>query len=533
MTNVHKIEGTDNLLMQTIVDQAEDLENGWREAIQNGLDSPGASIVALNYTTDHTVVRDNGAGVDLDSEAGLALLKNLGETSKTDDDSTIGQFGIGKGQIIAKGRTAFISGETAIHFDIKEWGLTCKTIPVPEDRAVDGLLVVSSHYDDEVPYDNSYKWERYEERISDRFRFSGIASDTDVSINGTVISNDDPADTVGGDYSVTVDSPDTVDADFVAALEPRADGEVDVYSRGVYVKSVDGNGLGGVIVTRENLELNFARNGIKSGCPVWGAISEWLEDTTVDLLSDLPDSRLTSAARSFLAERALGGGEIDAEAPMFKTVTGDRVSLADIRGAKQVAFAHGGDQRARKLAEGWNMTILDTNDAATSRLQTTMENLRESMSMPDEFDVDDKADQVSLPDTHSVLEDSEINTVQARKLAAARELADRMGISRRVVWGESDISDAWTDGFDDIVLTNSAASSRNRSVWLPSVFRAVIQQWAHQSDSRGEDGSSSRYVRRYTDRMEDNWGTLERFITECERDGLSESVRRDHRVMLL
>lgn len=524
MTQVHQIEGTDNLLMQTIQDQAEDLEHGWREAIQNGIDSPEASRVALTWDERHTVVEDDGAGVDLTTEAGLDLLKNLGETSKKGDADTIGQFGVGKGQVIAKGHTVWMSGSTGLHFDVKEWGLTCKTVPLAEE--VDGLRVVVSHYDEEVPTSN-YKWDRYDERVRSRFKFVGVASDTEVVVNGDTISDADPADEVGGDYSVVEDSPQGADADFVAALEPR-DGDIEVYSKGVYVKDVSGNGLSGVVVTRENLDLNFARNGIQSGCPVWGEVEPWLESKSEEVLSELPDSRLTAAGRSFLAERALDQGDgIDADAPMFQTVDGDQVSLNDINSAGKVGFAHRGDGRARKLAEGWNMTILDSSDEATGRLQSKMMELKEAMDMPEQFDVDQKADEVSLPDTHEKLLRGDLNSVQARKLAAARELAQRMGISRSVHWGDSEVSDAWTDGFNEIVLTDSAAPSRNRAAWLPQVFHALVRQWAFRGDSREQDMSRSTNVR-YSERADQNYEALSELILGCERDGLRSAVSGSH-----
>lgn len=526
MTETHRIEGTDRLLMQTIRDQAADLEHGWREAIQNGIDSPGATRVELNYDHKRTWVRDNGPGVDLDSDKGLALLKNLGETSKADDPDTIGQFGVGKGQIIAKGHAVFMSGDTALHFDVNEWGLECKTVPLPSP--VDGLVVRVAHYSDEVPSSGSYKWSRFEDRVKSRFKFVEEAADVEVVINGERISDADPASEVSGEHSFVGGG--DIGVDFVAAFQPSATGDIDVYSRGVYVKSVEGHGTKGVVVTRENLDLNFARNDIKSGCAKWQAVSAWLDDKISEVLAEVPDSRLTSEARGFLAERSLSkDGNLDPEAPMFRTVSGDNLSLNDLQSASQISFAPGSDHRAKKLADGWSMTILDTDDDATERLQRFKEDLEETMSMPDEFDVDEKADEVSLPDSHEELGERDLNTVQRRKLAAARELADRMGISRRVKWGDSEVSDAWTDGRDTIVLTDEAAPERNRAEWLPNVFRALVHQWSHREDTEGGcDDDDFSFNRRYRERMEEQWSTFTQFAGEAERDGLTSAVRPAH-----
>ena len=519
MTRQHKVEGTDKLLMQTIQDQAADLEHGWREAVQNGIDSPGAETVELDYDRDTTVVRDDGDGVDLDSDAGLALLKNLGETSKEGDADSIGRFGVGKGQIVAKGHTAFLSGTTVLHYNVRAWGLTVKTVPLPDERAVDGLEVRVSHYNDEVPnYD--FKWNDYDGRVRSRFAYTSMARGVDVVVNGDVVSRNQPADAVDSHYSKTVTG-GTDGPRFTAAIEPSSTDDVSVHSNGVYVKDVDYQGVGGVVVTDENLDLNFARNDIKSGCPVWEQVSDALSEAVEEMLMAIPDDRLSAQARSFLAERSMEGGNIDAERPMFKTVDGREVSMNDINSASQVAFENGTDQRARRLAEGWSMTILDTTDEATAALHDKMQQVKEIRdALPEEFDVDEKADEVSLPDTHETLTDRDANSVQRRKLAAARRFAEEIGCSRTVRWGESDVSDSWTDGHDEIVLTDGAAPSRNKAAWIPSVFRAVVKQASSREDTRGEEPSGTSFSRRYAEKMEDHFDAMASMAEEADRNGI-------------
>lgn len=525
MTTTHTIEGTDKLLMDTIERQAGDIVDGWRELLQNGLDAPGASEVTLDFDTRHTVVTDDGDGVDLGTDRGLALLKNLGETTKDDDPAKIGEFGVGKGQAVAKARTVFISGETALHFDVKAWGLEVKTVPVPSDRAVDGFRAVLSHYDDEVPSEGSYKWGRFEDRIAERFKYTGVASDTDVVVNGDTVSDAQIHNAVGGDYSVVEHDPQS-EADFMAALEPAAGGEVSVYSAGLFVKDVDGNGVSGVVVTRDNLRLNHARNEIQSGCPVWETVGAWLEDRTAELLEDLPEGRMTSDGRAFLAQRKMSGdGEFDPSEPMFKTVDGRQVSLDDISSASQIAFDRADNVRARKLAQGWDMTILDTNDGATARLQQQVEALEEAMSgsMPDEFEVDQKADEVSLPDTHRSLHDHDLNSLQAQKLAVAREIASRLDLRATVSWGESEISETWREDFT-VYVTNDAAPARARAAWIPQVFRAVVREGVRSGDTRGDDERATYERRKMGDHLDEHTEVMVDLITEAERGGVEEAV---------
>ncbi|RLM56937.1 ATP-binding protein, partial [Halorubrum sp. Atlit-26R] len=91
---------TDQVAQYLIEDQMADLPDAIREAVQNGVDSPGASRVLVSVTPEQTVVCDNGAGVDLGSETGMRDLSVLGAGTKCrDDDATLGEWGIGTGAI--------------------------------------------------------------------------------------------------------------------------------------------------------------------------------------------------------------------------------------------------------------------------------------------------------------------------------------------------------------------------------------------------------------------------------------------------
>jgi hypothetical protein len=242
---------------------------------------------------------------------------------------------------------------------------------------------------------------------------------------------------------------------------------------------------------------------------------------------------MTRAGRAFLAERALADREsIDPEARVFRTVDGRSVSLADVADASKFGFAPKTNHRARKLAEGWSMMVLDESDEATSRLKEKIEEISESVRMPEQFDVEEKADSVSLPDTHDVLADSSTNTVQGEKLAVAREMARRMGIDRTVRWGRSEVSDSWTDGRTEIVLTDSAAPERARAAWMPQVFRALVREWAHTSDSRETDMEGYSFNRRYRRMTEDAHDVLTGMTVGVNRDGVEPLVADQDRHLL-
>jgi len=547
-TDELRIEGTDQLLMQVIEDQAEDLEHGWRELIQNGLDSPQSTRVEMFWDQDRTIVTDNGSGVDLTAQRGQDLMTNLGESSKdADDDSTIGQFGIGRSQAWCKGRTAMISGDQALLFDIKGWGLDVVKCPAEEAAAVvedhdeawathitealeeydqGGLTVALTHYDDEVP-SYSYKWSNYENRIVDRFQFAELSTATRVEINGERISDDEP-----GGHGFAYDHTETFEGDAVdrahISVGHNSSKDLSVYSNGVYVCDVDNRGLAGDIVVEGNLELNFARNGIQSGCSKWGEISERLDEIRADLFESIPDGRLNGQARRFVADLAIDGDERFADAEVLKTASGDQVSLEEARSRKNVGRAESGDKAADKLEEMGSIVLAEDDDASSEALEAV-----DSESLDVEtYEADDKAESMGIHSTYERIGQADLSPLQRKQLAIAREIADRFADEletrypdREVYYGKSDVAKAWTDGSSYVVITDSSTSSNKASVWVPELFRQLAHEFAHRSSSKESDpGHGGLYEQRYREIVDDHFDVLTDLIERIENEGLNTVV---------
>jgi hypothetical protein len=521
MTGIHTIESTDNLLMQTIKDQASSLEHGWREAVQNAVDSPGSTRVELEFDADKTVVRDDGDGVDLDSEAGLELLKNLGETTKDrGDDSTIGQFGVGKGQIIAKGHAAFISGGTALHFDVNDWGLECKTVPLAQP--VDGLEVRVSHYGGEVPPEGSHRWDGFEASIKERFEYVGHTLGVEVAVNGEVVSGGDPrAAETGRPSAAETHTPEGADYGVDIAVGLNTRGGVSVYSNGVKVTDKHGMGISGVVVAHTNMDVDFSRDGIKDGCGVWRAARERLTTVREALIEEAPESELNADARAFVARRMAeddGARERFAGKRVLRTSHEECVSLEEVRSKERVGFAPDDSQAADRLTEGYGMTVLDEGDAAVAELRA---DITEGAEV---FDPQQKAEQLGLTTVGETVAYGQLNTVREKKLLAAREMASRLGIDRRVRYGESDVAAAWTNGHSEVFITDSAAPSRNRAAWVWELAETLVHEATHTRDTMEGCSHGRSFDRKYRQRWTAAVPAVSEFVTEVEREGLADVV---------
>lgn len=78
---------------------------------------------------------------------------------------------------------------------------------------------------------------------------------------------------------------------------------LEVYSQDVFVRhfSTWQLSVGGVVVSKQPLELNFARNAVESECPVWSGIRKVIEALVIRTLTGA--GYLTDSQRKFLGMR--------------------------------------------------------------------------------------------------------------------------------------------------------------------------------------------------------------------------------------
>ena len=78
---------------------------------------------------------------------------------------------------------------------------------------------------------------------------------------------------------------------------------LEVYNQDIFVRhfSTWQLGVGGVVVSKRPLELNFARNALESECPIWSGIRKVIESLVIRTLTTT--GRLTDAQRKFLGVR--------------------------------------------------------------------------------------------------------------------------------------------------------------------------------------------------------------------------------------
>jgi hypothetical protein len=78
---------------------------------------------------------------------------------------------------------------------------------------------------------------------------------------------------------------------------------LEVYSQDIFVRhfSTWQLSVGGVVVSKQPLELNFARNAVESQCPIWSGIRKVIEALVIRTLT--ATAHLTDSQRKFLGIR--------------------------------------------------------------------------------------------------------------------------------------------------------------------------------------------------------------------------------------
>lgn len=532
------IGSTDDLVLSVIIDQASDLEHGWREAISNSIDSPMSSSVNLWYNKNRSIISDDGAGVEI-TEEGKDLLTNMGESSKERSSSeSIGQFGIGKGQYIAKGRVTLLSKGKALHYNIKEWGIKDGVYITDISEAVnftsefnsewsehvkegikkhnkEGFTVVISHYKDETP-DYSWKWDRYERNIKKRFKYTTLVTGVKVFVNNECISDGFVKNENLPPSSLIRSETLSEGGKIITGIGHKADGDISIYSNGVFVKEMERNGFGGFIITDKNFDLNFARNDIKSGCPIWDEALEIIDEECLKVCNNVSGSNMNSSVREFLINKMYENKSIHKKyknKKILKTANEHYVSLQEIKKQDKIGMSKSNDKAADRLAEAFGDIILSKDDKAVKILDKN-ENL-------EKFDVKKKAQNVGFLKESEIIDEENLTPLQKAKLGVAKQIATKIGIEREIKYGKSSLSNAWTDGKRKIVITDTATPSSKWVQWVPELYRIIIHEWSHNESTKdNHPDHGRRFESNYREKIDSNWESLSEIMEEIQEKGI-------------
>jgi len=498
-----------NLLYDVILRQAGTLQKAILEGVTNSIDA-GATRCEITLDTHSFSIADDGHGFQSYQE--IQDFFDVFGTPHEEGDAVYGRFRMGRGQLMAFGRNVWRSRFFEMHVDFKTHGIDYDLFEHEDDHA--GTRVEVSLYDPVAPSEL--------ERIAAEIRRFVAWAQIPVLLNGECISQP-PENGKWGDE----------DENAWYALSPDRQ-QLLVYNLGVLVNSFWAGrfGMGGTIVSKHQLEVNFARNDVQSTCPVFKAISARIKKEAGKGLDR--KARLTEAERDMLVRDLLAGDmDVTAAAKLrcLTDVTGrswplDKLAQIPFKFSNRLVIAERGDQmietaQRRGIAFSIDETTLERFGAADgtaflSRVAASVKmvldrtgqtsdyssrhRLHQILRQAGEVEVTDRAGlSAYVSNDHIALEPAEI-TPDLRPLLAALERGqsrlihalneagyeDRIFREREIRLGRSDTALAWTDGVKTIwVDVNHARLLRRGYPGASQIAGTLLHEMLHDGPDTG------------------------------------------------
>lgn len=462
-----------NLLFDVITKQAGTLQKAILEGVMNGVDA-GASQIDITLDANQLVIIDNGKGFSNKEEI-EQFFETFG-TPHQDGDARFGRFRMGRGQLMAYGANNWRTNTFRMIVDIKAKGLDYDLEILPDVQ--NGCIITVDLYKPLLPSERD---------AIDRDLREWVAwVPVPVNFNGRLIS-EDPAQAKW--------THETDDAYFKLSSNAA---RLVVYNLGVRVMDQFSHihGIGGIVVSKQRLDVNFARNDVQSDCPVYRRIKSELRKHSA---SAVTKRKLTDDQRKYLALQVVSHDITwsDAKAvPLLTNVEGKHFSLDRLRTIVHqgfdIAVAPRGDRLAMKVAQQGMAVVLaeetlqrfDVRDLngliealSSFGLANNVEGVRERYmagyfaTLVSSLKVTQIEDYAHLIDaSYEAIDPKSLSPVRKINLKAIEAGADMVAQvlgkpRRRILPGQSDVAEAWTDG--------------TRTIWVEARKIALLSEGYH------------------------------------------------------
>jgi hypothetical protein len=249
-----------NLLMDVIKRQAGTLDKAILEGVMNSVEA-GASRVDIEFKGEegkqaYLSISDDGKGITTKEEL-IHHFETFGTPHEDNENKYWAQFRMGRGQLFAFGKNTWRTSHFKMTVDIENNGLSYD-LSIMDDY-FDGCRIDIELYENPLDSWQFRSEKRLKESIKSQIEFIGCP----VYFNEELITCD-PS-------KLNWDKED----DYAYYLFHKGD-SLKIYNLGAFTKSVpiQKAGTSGIIVSKRQLKVNFARNDIQSDCPVYEEIEK-------------------------------------------------------------------------------------------------------------------------------------------------------------------------------------------------------------------------------------------------------------------
>lgn len=517
-----------DLLFSVIHAQAGTAEKALLEAVMNAVDA-GATKCQITLTDTGYTITDDGKGFSSQTEID-EFFETFGTPHK-EGDAPYGRFRMGRGQLFAFSTTRWRTGEFEMFVDIKKDGLNYQFKSGMQSAV--GCTIEGVWYKP-LTTQELFIVGKELEKLTKYMQIPVTLNDKRISVE------------------ILDEKWDYREDQFFVRVAKNAT-TLSVYNMGALVAHYPSSrfGVGGVVVTKVALKVNFARNDVLvSECSLWKKISKKLKE--IMGVETSKRTVLTAAEREAFANDLVSNESTLYEVftkPILTDISGKKFSIKALLTQKKIAVSTGNhrlkkieerihDQKAAFVISQESCTALLCSSASqllakiealagTSnniyvearnkeiRFSQAWYQLNEKLINISEYSkpvvVDINTLVNSYKENSDVLESKNLNKRQKVFLATLNKIntevaryvyyvvhpheyssANAKAFVRTICLGQSDVARAWTDGKSYICI-----EERNISKHPMELIHLLVHEYCHTSVTNESHDHGSEFYEAY------------------------------------
>lgn len=517
-----------NIIHTIFYQQAGSFVKALLELYMNSVDA-GASRIDIIYDikTNSFTFKDDGKGFTSEQEI-IDFFETLGTPHK-EGDAKFGRFRLGRCQVMAYASTMWRSGPFCMHVDLKSSGENGfsyqfeQNLPFEKGCTISGVLYDETYKDQK----RNFLFEHFLEQAIDEL-INQYVSQPLLSI---YVNNELKARAA----SELECSKETENAYYF--LDEKS--ALSFYNMGAYVCTIHAceTGIGGKVITKSPLLVNFARNEIiKHKCPLYKQIISELSGYVRERRTT--KKRLTPSEKSYYFSKFLQC-EIDyeeiRELKIFTDVHEKEFSLKDFSKASVVSYSDGtlgklgemvNDSRKALVFNKAVFEICDKKDfseiisdiwEALYRYTEIFDRKSASFrAIVEDFNAsrgqkykDLSFFKESFSTRHKIFQTDELKEKERVLLQALKRMNDalykkishnKIGKKRQIFFGESAASSGWTDGVTYIAFSKELAPYADKGApGFDYLMKIMIHEYIHTNESISEHPHNAEFHKKFHD----------------------------------
>jgi hypothetical protein len=245
-----------NLLLDVITRQAGTLDKAILEGAMNLIEAR-ATKGEITLGTERLTIADDGKGFETRDEI-IAAFETFGKSDERKaEEKTWARFQMGRGQLFAFGKTTYRTRTFEMIVDIRASGLSYELHEDLPDQL--GCTVTVELYEPLTTWEIA--------RVARDVERNLLYAITPITFNGVQITRDPAKEK----WTEETDA---------AYIRQTSGTRLAIYNLGVFVEETYVEGAGGVVVSKVQLDVNFARNQVLRNSPTWRSIAKHFKSRT-------------------------------------------------------------------------------------------------------------------------------------------------------------------------------------------------------------------------------------------------------------